>query len=269
MDTESVPTIPKDARSEPATPVVVVPPVTEAEPLPQGSPLDGQLRERVRELRGEPATPEPALRFNAPSANRENLPMREAINLKNLLPNEVSPDAKDIESISSALSALENAPKPAWAEIRPAYREDQATQIDAEAETYTVQPGDTYITISDKFYGTSVFYAALAQHNQKLGIGWRLVEGTVLEIPSAEYLRLHYSEATNRQTQSSQPAIRYTVQEGDTIFRLATDKLRDSSRWREIYALNVDRLQDVRDLQPGMEILLPVETARVSRQVIR
>jgi nucleoid-associated protein YgaU len=195
--------------------------------------------------------------------------MSEAINqFKSLLPNELSPDSKDIETI---LPALENAPKPAWAEFRPAYREDQANtdSVSTESETYTVQQGDTYITISDKFYGTSVFYAALAQHNQKFGIGWRLVEGTVIEIPSAEYLRLHYSAMVNQQEQSPQSAIRYTVQEGDTIFRLATDKLRDSSRWREIYALNVDRLQDVRDLQPGMEILLPVETARVNRQVIR
>ena len=125
------------------------------------------------------------------------------------------------------------------------------------------------MTISDKFYGTSLLYRALARHNQTLGIDWRPAEGVAIEIPTADYLRTHYGETADQQQrylESQQAAVRYIVQEGDTIFRLATDKLRDSTRWREIYALNRDRLQDVRDLKPGMEILLPVETAQTKRQ---
>jgi len=76
---------------------------------------------------------------------------------------------------------------------------------------------------------------------------------------------MHYGTAMNRherRLEAQRSGVRYIVQEGDTIFRLATDRLQDSTRWREIYAMNAERLQDVRDLQPGMEILLPVETAR-------
>jgi nucleoid-associated protein YgaU len=117
------------------------------------------------------------------------------------------------------------------------------------------------MTISDRFYGTSLLYTALAAHNRQLGIGWKPSEGISIEIPPAEYLLLHYGETAQRQEQrfdGQRTAVRYTVQEGDTIFRLATDKLQDSTRWREIATMNADRLQDVRDLKPGMEILLPV-----------
>jgi nucleoid-associated protein YgaU len=122
------------------------------------------------------------------------------------MPNELSPNSKDIETM---LSVLENAPKPAYAEVRSASRDDSSKPANREG-----------------------------------GVTFR-----------------------NRQQEMRRSGIRYIVQEGDTVFRLATDKLKDSTRWREILAMNEDRLQDVRDLRPGMEILLPVETARQNRQM--
>jgi len=298
---EPVPAIPKDAPIA-VSPVIAVPIATQestSQNLPiENLPIDRQLWDQVRELRGDtepeptklrfdttPATTEPALRFTpkqATSSVVEDNPLtREAMNsFQDLLPmDDLRPDSKDFAVVLPALE--NNVPQPVWAEIQPAYRDNQAegekgmtfqNRIDSaisrspsETETYVVQQGDTYMTISDRFYGTSLLYTALAAHNQKLGIGWRPAEGMVVEIPTAEYLRMHYGEVTNRRErrlESQQSAIRYIVQEGDTIFRLATDKLQDSTRWREIYAINSDRIQDVRDLKPGMEILLPVATAR-------
>jgi len=290
---ESAPAIPKDA------PVVESPVVVPAAaPVSDTPPIDRQLWEQVHEIRNrtdEPmqvrldetaTTTEPALRFTPKSAvsSADNPLAQEAMNsFQNLRPAiQLSPaDLKDIET---ALSALEkDAPQPVWAQTAPAYRNDSTqtnreggltfqSRIDSaisrspqETETYIVRQGDTYMTISDRFYGTSLLYNALAQHNRQSGIGWRPAEGVVIEIPTAEYLRMNYGESANRQErrlESQRPAIRYVVQEGDTVFRLATDKLQDSTRWREIYALNTDQLQDVRDLKPGMEILLPIETAR-------
>ena len=263
--------------------------------------MDWRVWEQVRELReaepthirldnAEAATTEPALRFTPRQAAAPPAPLAAPVknsgdvlssglnHLSGLqLPNDLRPNS---DAVALALPALENAPKPVIAEVRPAYRENQTSEggqtfqsrIDASisrspsaTETYVIQQGDTYMTISDRFYGTSLLYSALAAHNQKSGIGWRPAVGVVIEIPTAEYLRMHYGEAAGRQERrldAQQPGMRYIVQEGDTIFRLATDKLHDSTRWREIYALNADRIQDVRDLQPGMEILLPVRTAQ-------
>ena len=303
MYSESVPAIPKDA-----APVATVSPVVSVsvpieEPSPQNLPMDSQLWDQIRELRKdsetEPTnlrfsvatTAEPALRFTPkrqtpPSVNEDNVVAKAANTLRDLLPTDgLNPNSGELESF---LPALENAPAPAISEIRPAYRSDSmnhterergltfrnridlaTTRSPSETETYIVQHGDTYLTISDKFYGTSLLYTALAAHNQKLGFGWRLAEGATIEIPTAEYLQTLYGDAANRaerRLESQQSAIRYIVQEGDTIFRLATDKLQDSTRWREIYAINKDRIPDVRDLKPGMEILLPVVTARLNRQ---
>ena len=301
-NTETAPAIPKDVPVVDTPPIVVVPAaVQRAEfSLPQIAssdvqPIDRQLWEQVELLRNAEAEPpllrfeaqaettEPALRFtprNTVPAHEDNLLAREAANsFGDLMP---SPNSNDIAVI---LPALENAPQPVWAELAPAYRGDtttnqpsskggrtfqnrintEVTRSPSATETYTIQQGDTYMTISDRFYGTSLLYTALAAHNQQLGIGWRPAEGVVIEIPTAEFLRMRYGGEAMIQQQrleSQRPAVRYIVQEGDTVFRLATDRLQDSTRWREIHAMNADRLQDVRDLKPGMEILLPVETAR-------
>ena len=308
-NSETAPAIPRDAPMSASPPVVVVPTVVAApvaefmspQILPtDAQPIDRQLWEHVHELRNraeiEPtqlrlddamATAEPALRFTPRQqvdqpVNEDNLLAREAMNVfGSLLP---TPNSTDFAIV---LPALENAPRPVFAELAPRYRDDATNQSNqplneggrtfqsrinseisrspSETVMYTVQQGDTYMTISDRFFGTSLLYTALAAHNQQLGIGWRPAEGVVIEIPTAEFLRMHYADAMSRherRLEAQRSAVRYVVQEGDTVFRLATDRLQDSTRWREIYAMNEDRLQDVRDLQPGMEILLPLEAAR-------
>ncbi|MGL4594914.1 MAG: LysM peptidoglycan-binding domain-containing protein [Thermoguttaceae bacterium] len=143
---------------------------------------------------------------------------------------------------------------------------------------YTVQPGDTYMSISSQLFGNSSLFRALAEHNRsKYGIAYMPEPGTVIEVPTANYLQTTYSDAANvagrrsgshallaTRSTSLQPGVKYLVQEGDTLFRLATDKLRDTSRWRDIMAMNADQLNDPRDLRPGMEIILPVtDTAAI------
>jgi len=265
--------------------------------------MDWQLWDQVRELREESASEpsslqltattaatEPALRFTPKTAsltNVENSLLHEAADqFRALMPvDELDPNSGDLET---RLPVLEHAPPQAvFGEALPKYRKSQTgsersgergmtfrnrinseiKRSPAEMEKYVVQQGDTYMTISDKFYGTSLLYSALAEHNRTLGIGWNPAEGVVIEVPTAEYLRTYYNQQRRAGTQ--RPTVRYIVQEGDTIFRLATDKLQDTNRWREIYAMNSDRIQDVRDLKPGMEILLPAESARTNRQQIQ
>jgi len=261
-------------------------------------PLDWELWEQVRLIQNVPdaapsqlrfenqtAASEPVLRFtsgqaaapvNAASAYEEgDTYLNDALSqFSALMPS--SESGTNVAVLESFLPLLEDAPPPVYAEPSPAYRDGQVadrgmtfqSRIDSEIsrspsapETYVVQEGDTYMTISDRFYGTSLLYTALAQHNQKLGIGWRPSVGVVIEVPPAEFLRMHYGTSPHQQERrldAQRQGMRYIVQEGDTVFRLATDRLRDSTRWREIYAINADRLSDVRELQPGMEILLPL-----------
>lgn len=152
------------------------------------------------------------------------------------------------------------------------------SQSPEETKMYTVQPGDTYMTICDRIFGTSLLYRALAIHNRRRGVSWIPPEGTVIEIPTAEYLKTNYADELSRSGRtdgvqvrrqrsggsvdlSSVSGVRYTVREGDSVFKIAENQLRDSTRWREIILANQDQLRDAKDLQPGMVITVPSAVA--------
>ncbi|MDR0338411.1 MAG: LysM peptidoglycan-binding domain-containing protein [Planctomycetaceae bacterium] len=149
--------------------------------------------------------------------------------------------------------------------------EDEIKRSPTVAEQYTVRANETYLTISDQFFGTSRLFRALAEYNrQKYGTDYKLSEGTVIEIPPVDYLKNNYAEILTRNGQRpaqttavsvSSSGLRYIVREDDTVFRIATNQLRDSSRWQEIIEMNSDKLQSPRDLRVGMEIILPAATA--------
>ena len=137
-----------------------------------------------------------------------------------------------------------------------------------ETEEYIVQQNDTYMGISEKKYGTNLLYRALATHNRLKGAEWRPVPGTIIEIPPADFLQKQYAELLSRMRRPVQrtdqeiagikaQATPYTVREGDTVFTIATNVLRDTARWREILEINAETFSDPRDLRPGMRILLP------------
>ena len=160
------------------------------------------------------------------------------------------------------------------------YRQRAATNSVPDAKRYVIEPGDTYMTISTRFYDTSLLYRALAVHNRRLGVAWLPEPGTEIEIPPQEYLQTNYAEILSqpgersnlgggRRTPSSIAATipvtattvrqgtRYIVREGDTVFKIAEEKLRDTGRWKDIIQWNSEQLHDARDLRPGMEIVLP------------
>tara|TARA_R110002096_G_scaffold173781_5_gene348528 strand:+ start:171826 stop:172668 length:843 start_codon:yes stop_codon:yes gene_type:complete len=78
-------------------------------------------------------------------------------------------------------------------------------------------------------------------------------------------------QITNSQIET-QPATRplgavnhttYTVQEGDSLYRIAADALGDGNRWTEIQQLNADKVGNNGIINPGMTLKLP-SNARVS-----
>jgi nucleoid-associated protein YgaU len=49
----------------------------------------------------------------------------------------------------------------------------------------------------------------------------------------------------------------YTVQKGDTLYRLARRFYNDQARWRDIWEANQARLADPHKLQVGMKLIIP------------
>lgn len=53
---------------------------------------------------------------------------------------------------------------------------------------------------------------------------------------------------------------KYTVKKGDNLHRIAKQTLGDSSRWRELYALNKDIIKNPNLIYPGQEFQLPTNS---------
>lgn len=49
----------------------------------------------------------------------------------------------------------------------------------------------------------------------------------------------------------------YTVQKGDTLYKLARRFYNDQARWRDIWEANQTRLRDPDQLQIGMKLIIP------------
>lgn len=224
--------------------------------------------------------------------------------------NPTGQQTENTRMIGQSLPPESSSPQPVFADVRPGYRslannvpaqaqldssandkqikqenrallfrqhvEQSVTKSPQTAEKYTVKSGDTYMTISNEKFGTHLLYRALAEHNRRLGAAYMPTEGTVIEIPTAEYLQSNYAEVLSKGARprgnrnavgttrtlenSSRTTVRYTVQDGDSVMSIATNQLRDSHRWREIIELNADQIKDARDIRSGMQILLPSDT---------
>jgi nucleoid-associated protein YgaU len=170
---------------------------------------------------------------------------------------------------SSAGSADEAAPPRRSAP--PSYSSPPPRRDDGK---YEVQPTDSYWTISEKVYGTTVYFKALVEHNRRtLGDDERLRPGDLVSTPPAAELEKEYPDLcpqpSRRETrenrtmavstrQSYRSGRTYTVSEGDSLFNIARYELGKASRWVEIYDLNREVLgKDFNYLTPGMKLTLP------------
>ncbi len=154
--------------------------------------------------------------------------------------------------------------------------------LPVENGMYTVQPGDTLWSISEKVYGTGGYFKALAARNRSmLPRSDKLTVGTQVAVPPTTDLERDYPALCPRQRKSAlvrpqaiPPAAAqrranndvYIVAEGDTLFDIARYELGKASRWAEIYELNRDLLgEDFDYLRPGTELVMPPQAETATR----
>lgn len=53
--------------------------------------------------------------------------------------------------------------------------------------------------------------------------------------------------------------VEYTIKQGDTLSKIAKEKLGAAYRWKYLYELNKDRIKNPNKLNPGKKIIIPVE----------
>ncbi len=148
-------------------------------------------------------------------------------------------------------------------------------------DQYTVEPNDSFWTISQRAYGVGGYFKALFELNRKRTKDSEdLKVGEVLTVPDEAIIRRMYPDlcpkprrmvagTQQRMVSASnrlQGATRiYTVVDGDTLFEIARHELGKPSRWSEIYELNRDVLGDDFDyLRAGTELILPDAPGRPS-----
>lgn len=51
----------------------------------------------------------------------------------------------------------------------------------------------------------------------------------------------------------------YTIQIGDTFWKIAEKELGSGSRWQSIYELNKDKMKEPNKLKAGQKIIIPVK----------
>ncbi len=190
-------------------------------------------------------------------------------------PVDPAPSRRDYEGYDSSAELF---PEGRGAATSPFFNDTATTEI------YTVQPDDNFWRISQKLYGTGAYFKALFEHNRaQFPRAEQMRAGDVISAPSAEALSERYpdlvaSSVRNRR-QQAQPVSRaarqdgrrvYIVQQGDTLFDIARAELGRAVRWAEIYELNRDVLgEDIENLQPGTELILPGDAGRVGARPSR
>jgi LysM repeat protein len=158
----------------------------------------------------------------------------------------------------------------------------EAVPLPVENGQYTVQPGDTLWSISEKVYGTGGYFKALGARNRSiLPRSDKLTVGTQVAVPPTSELERDFPSLCPRQRKSAlvQPRTTapagtarrngsdvYIVNEGDTLFDIARYELGKASRWAEIYDLNRDVLgEDFDYLRPGTELVMPAKAEAAAK----
>jgi nucleoid-associated protein YgaU len=145
-----------------------------------------------------------------------------------------------------------------------------------ENKTYKVVAGDTFRTISERFYGTSKHAVAIAKANPFLDPA-RLSPGKVViippdpdhpqAVPASAGLPPAPASTTAPGQAASSPKVatpaaaadEYVVEAGDTLSGIAGKLLGDQGKAKAIFELNRDRLKSENALKIGQKLRIPAK----------
>jgi nucleoid-associated protein YgaU len=143
------------------------------------------------------------------------------------------------------------------------------TRLPADARTHVIGAGDTLAILAEQYYGQQSYAGYLVEVNPGLNPN-RLIVGTRILVPHTpgDTSVINPILATPKPpakrpapaTTAARPAASgetYTVQSGDSLWRIAKRSLGDESRWREIFELNRNTLKSPDRLAIGQVLKLP------------
>lgn len=230
----------RSADTAPANPVSLVP---NAAP---GGPGDSATREpeaglasRTLMAAGEPAKPAPTTPADA-SVLISSPPAP--------TPTIAAPNTQPLGSPTNSPTSSPVEPKPDLGK--------------AAVETHRVQPGDTFATLSQTYYGNVKYSKFLAESNPGVSDPGRLALGSTVKIPPLPSdIDARMASAAPAKAPPSTVAGEkrtYKVKSGDSFYRIAKEQLGNAERWKELMELNKSLVHgDPTALQPGQTLILP------------
>jgi len=189
------------------------------------------------------------------------------------------PDPNERESRTSATST-ESTPR--VEPFRPSPRPDFSTDRQATSTTsrptttttstsstgtdrtrYTVQSGDNLWKIAQAHYGNGTHAAAIAAANPTINPD-RLQVGITLILPeinrnttSASIVRTGTTTSQSTQAAPTSGGSYVTVEEGDTLSKIAARTLGSATQWQKLAEANRDTLPDPDRLRVGQRLRVP------------
>lgn len=122
--------------------------------------------------------------------------------------------------------------------------------------TITVVAGDTLSGLASEHLGSSARWRDLLEANRdQLDSDRDLRAGMTLRLPGSGAVAAQRAGQAERVTTSA--ARTYVIRRGDTLTRIAEQKLGDGNRWRELFEANEAKLDTPDALPVGEEIQIP------------
>ncbi|TVQ53763.1 MAG: LysM peptidoglycan-binding domain-containing protein [Phycisphaerales bacterium] len=138
-------------------------------------------------------------------------------------------------------------------------RDNDSRRAESPVRFHDVRSGESLGAIARQYYGDESLYRQLAEFND-ISNPNLVPAGRRLRIPVVEVLRgeAPAPSATESPRRAPEPAYTsYTIQRGDTLSKIAQRLLGSAQRWREIYELNRDVINDADNVPLGAEIRIP------------
>lgn len=211
---------------------------------------------------------------------------------------DTDPTKMNVPALNETIASGENSARRSIVPFDASKGSTSGYAVTANGETlYVLRNDEGYLGVSEKFYGTCLYYKALAEYNRNdIPYPNQMRAGTQVKVPALNVLQREYSafcpesledgtlhasrrarvfdsgsdrdfvlrrfNATLSKSEIEKPELvpgeLYIVQEGDTIFRIAKTRLKQLERWIEIYRLNANLItRENFELQPGMRLQLP------------
>jgi nucleoid-associated protein YgaU len=118
--------------------------------------------------------------------------------------------------------------------------------FDPELKLYTWRRGDSFEALARRFYGDAREAGLLRLHN----------EGRE-QIPAGETILVPVFDHGDAAPQRVAAARTHVVEDGESLWSIATKEYGKGTEWQRIFEANQDRLESADDVRVGMELRLP------------